>query len=466
MAMTARKAAKPLLGAAKPRICPPTPARTLVADLEQTAIDIGRPLLPWQSTVGRYLYAVGPDGRWLYPEVAAIVSRQNGKTEILMSHVMQRLAMGRRILHAAQGRDLPRKMFIRLAPLVEAKWPDAKIRRGAGQESIETPNGGFYTISAASSGGPRGLSIDDLLPDELRELDEDFIGAALPTMTASANPQVLYLSNAGTEASTVLNAVKARADEDPALAYLEWSAGPDRSPDDIQGWVEANPSIGHFPRLIDNLARMYQSHKLAGTLGIFETENLCRWVTTLRPRLVEEEPWLAGKAPLEAPIRPALAFSMDPEGKRASAAIAWRRSDGSIGLRLTYNVTGSPIDTDRLGEDLRKDAARMGIKTVGFDPLTDAELAKGFKKPVSISGGKFANATAQFCNLVAAGKVKWADCDAVTDDLTWTARKVDAESQSYEAVRVKDDRPITASLAAIRAVWLASAPPLPSPKVK
>lgn len=108
----------------------------------------------------------------------------------------------------------------------------------------------------------------------------------------------------------------------------------------------------------------------------------------------------------------------------------------------------------------------MGIKTVGYDPLTDAELAKGFKKPQPISGGKFANATAQFCNLVTAGKVRWADCDAVTEDLAWTARKVDHESQSYEAVRIKDDRPITAVLAAIRAVWLASSPPVPSLKVR
>jgi hypothetical protein len=53
----------------------------------------------------------------------------------------------------------------------------------------------------------------------------------------------------------------------------------------------------------------------------------------------------------------------------------------------------------------------------------------------------------------------------VTDDLTWTSRKQDHETGSYQAVRAQDDRSITASLAAIRAVWLASGPRPVSPKV-
>ena len=45
-------------------------------------------------------------------------------------------------------------------------------------------------------------------------------------MTASADPQLVYLSNAGTDESVVLNHVRDRAADDPRLAYLEWSAAP------------------------------------------------------------------------------------------------------------------------------------------------------------------------------------------------------------------------------------------------
>jgi hypothetical protein len=78
---------------------------------------------------------------------------------------------------------------------------------------------------------------------------------------------------------------------------------------------------------------------------------------------------------------------------------------------------------------------------------------------VSISGGKFSNASAQFVNAITARKLAWSEADAVSDDLTWTARKIDSQAMgSYQAVRAKDDHPVTAALAAIRAVWLASGP--------
>ena len=81
-----------------------------------------------------------------------------------------------------------------------------------------------------------------------------------------------------------------------------------------------------------------------------------------------------------------------------------------------------------------------------------------------MSGGEFANASSQFANIVTAGKLRWSDADPVTDDLTWTASKPNGEG-AYHAVRASDDRPITASLAAIRAVWLASGPPQPVARV-
>jgi hypothetical protein len=451
--------APPLVGRDRPRIAPPLPARSQVKDLEAAATDIGITLLPWQRCVGRYLYAVGPKDQWLYPEVAAVVSRQNGKTEILVPHVMRRLAMGRRILHAAQTRELPRLIFNRLAQLVEARYPDAKIRRGAGQETIELANGGFYKITAATGGGPRGTSIDDLIPDELRELEEEFIGAALPTMTSSLNPQVFYLSNAGTNDSRALNAVRSRSGEDPSLAYLEWSAAPDRPADDRAGWAEANPSLGHFPMLLPNLERLYRSHALAGTLGVFETEHLCRWVDHDRAVLVNAFSWSQCENDAGAAMRPAMGISMDPGGRRAYAAIAWPRPDGTVGLREVVNAVGSPIDIDKLGKRLRADARALGVTGVGFDPLTDAQLAKYLRrKPEPIIGQKYANASARFVSAVESKRLVWSDCAAIGDDLTWTARKPHDETGSFQAVRAQDDRPIPASLAAIRAVWLASAP--------
>jgi hypothetical protein len=475
MAVTARKATKPLVGHEKPRLSPPIPARSLVAEFIETAEELGIELFPWQKASGRYSYALGPDDRWLYPEVCEVVSRQNGKTEKLVPHIVKRLRMGRRIMHTAQNRELPREVFARVADIMGAQPSELAIKGGRivmprfanGQEEIRMRNGGSYRIVAPTRSGARGPSNDDVMIDEVRELDSfDFIAAAKPTLAASPNPQMHYLSNMGDESSVVLNALRLRAQTDRSLAYLEWSAAPERPADDIQGWIEGNPSVGHIPHLLDYLEREYETNKLQGTLAIFETEHLCRAVVTMRETLVDQFAWARSRYDeLEGPRRSAMAFSMSPDGRRASCAVAWLRDDLTVGLRLLYDVTGNPIDTALLGKDLALTASRLGIRSPGFDPLTDKELAKYFKKPIPIAGQLFANASAQFVNLVNSNHIRWADADAVTDDLTWTSRKQDAETGSYQAVRASDDRSITASLAAIRAVWLASGPKPASPKV-
>lgn len=457
MAAIAREAAPhKLIGREHPRLAPPTPARASLDQLLTAAATIRVTLLPWQKTAGRYIYALGQDDQWLYAEVAVIVSRQSGKTTLLKPHIMARLEMGRDILHAAQKRDLVRKMFVRdLDPAVRAKWPDAVIRLAGGQESIYIPStGGSYQITAATGGGPRGQSADDLIMDELRELDEDFVEAAKATQAASLNPQTVYLSNAGTDDSDALNALRLRASEDPALAWVEWSAGPDRRADDVEGWLEANPSLGHFPGQLAFLQRTYQSHKLAGTLAHFETEHLCRWVTTTRERLVDDQDWLACRGPLSKPLRPAIGVSLDPDAKRASIVMAWRAGDV---IALTTFIERTDVDVDELREEVTTLSRKHGAE-VGYDPMTDKDLVRGVPKGKAkpINGSTFGNASAKFAQRVASKRLRWADADAVTDDLTWTSRKPEGEQGSYHAVRAKDDHPITAALAAVRAVWLAS----------
>lgn len=457
-------------GQPRPRVAPPLPLRHDAKAFGDFSESIGWTLRPWQDTCARYLTATAADDRWMYREVAIIVARQNGKTTILVPLIVSRLLAGHRIMHTAQNRELPREVFGLVADIVEDKYADLLTERNGrpvrprfanGQEEIKLTTGGTYRIVAPTRGGARGPSNDLVIVDELREMvDHDFIAAAKPTLTASKKPQMVYLSNAGTEDSAVLNALKLRAGEDPSLAYLEWSAAPDRRADDVEGWREANPSMGHDPSVFVTLEAEYRTNKLGGTLGIFETEHLCRPVVTLRERLVDEFAWAECEVAEPPAKRQAyMAVAMDPSGTRGHAAVAWRMPDESIALRVIREATGSPIDPDEFGKDLRNDAKEWGAIAVGYDPLTDRELAKYFRAPKSVTGQEFANASARFTLAVTSRKLRWHDAAAVTDDLTWTTKKAHDESGSFQAVRANDDRPITAALAAIRAVWLASNPP-------
>jgi hypothetical protein len=462
-----------IVGKARPRLAPPTPARSDLAGLKKVAAEIGIEFMPWQETVARYLEAQAADGRHLYREVAIIVARQNGKTKIMVPLIVKRLLEGKRIMHTAQDRNLPREVFGVVAEIMWEKHGElfparngraTKPRYANGQEEIILKNGGVYSLVAPTRGGARGPSRDLVIIDELREMDTwDFIAAAKPTQTASKDPQIVYLSNAGTHDSVVLNALRGRRESDPALAYLEWSAAPRLDADDPMGWAASNPSMGHEPAemgsILEYLQTEYRTARLENTLSVFEIEHLCRWQPDAREALTKPGYWSACEASeVVEPGRAFMAVSMDPAGQRASAALAWNRPDEKIGLRLLFDVTGDPIKIDKLGPDMRDMARSLKVPVVGFDPLTDAVLAKYFAKTQKIVGAEYANASANFVSAVDSKRIQWDHAAAVGDDLTWTARKQHDDSGSFQAVRAEDDRPIPAALASIRAVWLASAP--------
>jgi len=398
--------------------------------------------------------------QWRYQEVAIITARQNGKTKILLPRVVMGLERGERMIHAAQVREISREVLMQLSPNLPKGY---KLRQANGQESITSPNGGEYRIVAAQRGS-RGLSADLLIVDELREFEDfDFIAAAAPTIFASANPQILYLSNAGTERSVVLNDLKNRA-ESPNVAYLEWSAAPDRAADDHEGWLEANPSIGYGHQTIERLQSLYDKYSNSGELEVFETEHLCRWVKSMLPRLVADTAWQQCRGRLETPNRPAMGISVDPSGRRASAALAWKQSDGSIGLSVSAEVTGNPINMVDFAVDLTAQAAEASVRVVGFDPWTDQHLARHFPVTEGINGQEFANASERFVRAVETQALRWQQADSISADLPYVARK-STTGNAWMADRADKDRSMTAALAAIRAVWLASNPQVQVPSV-
>jgi len=471
----------PLMGHAMPRIAPELPEPSAAFDeYIDAATDLGIDLMPWQQVAAAYLtatrpplHAVGGKPRtwgaddeplWLWVYLCIVAARQNGKTTLLLPYIWAGLRRGERILHTAQNRILPKETFDALDDLVGERPEVRTVRRANGQEFIGMRNGGRYKIVAPNR-GTRGLSADKVIIDEVREQrDMQLQGRINPTITASRNPQVLYLSNAGSEESLVLNDLRRRRDSDPTLCYLEWSSAPGRSLDDHEGWAEANPALGHTiqPWLLE-------SFRQSETTATFETERLCRWVLSMQPRLVPADAW--GRARVDSVsstvVRPVLGVSMAADAQRACAVMAWQLPDGRIGVRLEANVTGDPIDTDRLGRDLQQRALRAGVVWVAYDDATDRDLARYFAKRAKALGGKeFANACEFFTRALDTGRVVWADAATadVAQDLAWTTRH-DRPDGTFDADRASDERSIPGTLATIRAVWLASAPKPAAPRV-
>ena len=418
--------------------------------------------MPWQIIAARILLGIWR-GRWLYPEAALVVARQNGKTTFLVPRIVLGLRSGERIMHTAQNRELPREVFGQVADVMGALPLEAgvrSIRLANGQEELRMWNGGRYRIVAPTRGGARGHPNDLVIVDEAREMEGyEFVSAAEPTLTTSRHPQILYLSNAGDDGSTVLNGLRRRAEIDPKLGYLEWSAAPELALDDRAGWRQANPALGLTIRE-EYLEDRFRAHSLAGTLSIFETEHLCRWVASMMPRMVAAAAWDRAGGELEKPVRPALGLSVDPGSGRASAVLAWMQPDGTAAITLLADVTGDPLDVDELGRRLEKRARELYVPAIGFDSATDSDLARHFgKRARSIVGKEFAGASARFAAMVDGGRLRHAGAAEIGADLAFTAKASTlGERGAFHASRARQDRPITAALAAIRALWLATEP--------
>jgi phage terminase large subunit-like protein len=457
MAIAREDARDALIGIATPRLAPPIPATSLIDEYKAAAKTVGIELMPWQVIAARYLTAI-EGKRWRFRDVCIVVARQNGKTSLLVPLIYMGLQNGERILHTAQNRELPRDTFDQVAELVVNDPQTTEIRKANGQQTIRFKNGGRYSLVAPRP-GVRGYSVDKVLLDEVREQRSfDLLAGIKPTLTASKNPQIVYLSNAGDSDSVVLNDLRRRADKDPSLAYLEWSA-PDGPLEDRAKWPHANPALG-FTIDLETLEDMFRSLPPP----VFETEHGCRWVISMQPRLVPDYVWQRAHTEIEDPLRPAMGISMDVSGKRASAVLAWQQSDGTLALTVLRDVIGDPIDTDRFGPDLRQVALKMGVTQIAYDAWTDSDLARHFKDAKSMVGRDYANASENFVRVLESGRLHWNDADELSDDLTWTARRPH-ESGAWMAVKANDEHSITSVLAAIRAVWLASAPKQSAPQV-
>jgi hypothetical protein len=421
---------------------------------------MGIGLMAWQKVAARYMTATNGK-RWRYRDVCIVVARQNGKTHLMLPRIEMGLRAGQTILHTAQDRQIPRKTFVRdVIPGVLAAGLDVHIRRANGQEEVETSNGGRYRIVAPNASS-RGESADLVIIDEVREQrDEELTDAILPTITARRDAQILYLSNAGDDGSEILNALRRRGtDGDRSLAYLEWSAHPDRPIDDREGWAEANPALGHTISM-SQLEHFYRSRPAPS----FETEHLCRWVSTLLPRLVSEEDWTAAAGDVGEPVRPVAAMAADPQGRRASVALAWAAEERVHVIDLA-DYQGAPVDLKAVFEKASPLLRKYGVRRISYDPRTDLDFARYWEKQAEpMRPMQYQAACQKFSEVVTSGMLRHGGDPELAADMGYTVRK-DTTYGWIAIPSASDVRATTASFAAIRAVWLATNPAPPPPQV-
>jgi len=337
-----------ILGSTEPRLWTP-PLRPLTRETTRgfEVIDFanrfGMPLMSWQDFLCVHGLELNPDGTYRFRIVVVLVARQNGKTTVKQVISLWRLfiAGARLILGTAQDLSMAREVwqhcieFIRADPDLSAELDC--VRRTNGDEYLRLVNGARYKIEATTRSAGRGLSVDELNVDELREQRTwDAWSAVSKTTMARPYAQTWCMSNAGDDQSVVLNQLREAAisGRDPSIGLFEWSAPDGCDLDDDQGAAQANPSLGHPGGITWEAIRSARS---TDPPNVYRTEVLCQRVDTL-DGAIDLAAWKDCSDPSGdmSALRGTLAACVDvaPDGEHVTLAVAGVAEDGRARVEL------------------------------------------------------------------------------------------------------------------------------------
>lgn len=334
----------------------------------------GYELDSWQQWWLSEACGVRPDGRWAAFECANVASRQNGKNVLLEVRELGGLFVfgESMIIHTAHEFKAAAEHFRRVRDTITA-YDDLsrRVKRimtshgdeaielrpaptlifGAGGKRVRRNIGGRLRFLARSRGSGRSFTADLVVYDESMFLSDEQVGASMPTMSAVANPQMIYTASAGYHDSVQLAMVRRRMlRHDQSLMGAEWSIDPhtDLCPrdevlgrktnryvicdrhddrDDPRSWAKANPAFGtrisyeHVQKEFKSMSAAAFDRERLGVGDWPEEEE--SWT------VISEESW--ERCALPDPggaVRPlAFAVDVDPQMRYSTISAAWQRPE-------------------------------------------------------------------------------------------------------------------------------------------
>lgn len=345
----------PCLGSqrATTRLLPPGTRDDSAAEL---AADLGLNLLPWQKEMlGES--ARMRNGRWSAFEVAALVPRQQGKSFVLVSRALAGcLVYGERlVLYSAHEYRTAAETWRLMQELCDEEGPLGpyvrQIRVTDGKQMVEFDNGCRFKMIARTKTSGRGFSPDCILLDEAFALNGEMMASMLPSLSARPNPQIWYVSSAGTWQSDVLLAMRRRGHVKTTggLAFWDWYADPADDYRSEKTWAKTNPSYGYL------LSRAAVERELESmSLRAFQRERLGIWSESFAETVFDESDVNAVTIDSPQPPRDGrpVGWGVDVDRARTGAAIsaAFHGPDGKAVVVLVEERPGAGWVPQRLAE--------------------------------------------------------------------------------------------------------------------
>lgn len=357
-------------------------------------------LLPWQRWWLIHALELRDDGGFRFRTIVTLVARQQGKTWLLKILALWAMYLGvaRLVLGAAQSLDISRESWQGAVDMTkespELAAEVANVRYANGEQCLTLTGGQRYRIAAATRSAGRGLSVDLLILDELRE-HRDFSAWAALSKTTMARPNALTvcISNAGDDGSVVLNQLRdaALAETDDAVGIFEWSAPDGCELTDPRAWAQAMPGLGHGT-ITEGAVR---TSLATDSPAVFRTELLCQRVPSL-DAAVDQAAWkaCADRGGSLAPVRARVALCVDvsPDYAHVTLIGGARLDDGRVRLQVAGAWSG-PDALDQARAELPELVEKIKPAEFGWFPSGPAAALAPDLRTLRL---KFRRAVAKF----------------------------------------------------------------------
>ena len=233
------------------RIAPPC-ASSDAADAIRLMRVLDILLDPWQCDILCDWMGRDAAGRWAAPSAGGSVPRQNGKTLLLQGRATSGMVFfNENVIYTSHLQKTSTETFSEMRDLFELPIlkPYVKdIKNALGREEIILKTGAKIKFLARTRSGGRGQHGDLLIFDEAQELDETAQASFLPAISASLNPQTIYVGTPpGPDVpGTVFREFRRRAlaGESKRTAWFEFSVEEIGDVKDKKRWAATNPALG------------------------------------------------------------------------------------------------------------------------------------------------------------------------------------------------------------------------------
>lgn len=374
---------------------------------------------PWQSDVIDDWMALTPSGKWMCKTCGGSVPRQNGKTGLVAGRGEAGMMLyNEQVLYTAHLQKTATETFEEMAAFFDSNALRKylkDIKTALGREQIILKTGARVKFLARTRNGGRGQHGDLLIFDEAQELDSDAQASFLPAISASLNPQTLYVGTPPDQNcdGTVFRGLRKKALDGgtKSTAWFEFSVDEIGDVKDQSRWAATNPALGRRILISTIEGECEQMDD-----DTFARERLGWWspiIKEVKDYAIPSELWDECASDGAAPDgKTAYGVKFSPDGSEVALCVAVIPREGSARIELIERrPTG--LGTQWLADWLNVRYSKASCVVIdgrnGVDVLTDkiADVWRAKNSVVRPSAREVIAAVSGLMNALGENTVTW-----------------------------------------------------------